>query len=222
MAISTGAALLGGALLGGATSLIGGNKAANASERAANLQAQQQQAALDYQKQVEELPLELRGEAAPLLAGFYGIGEQAPGAQQQLINQVMDSPFYQANTEQMEEAIMRNAARTGGLRSGDVQSALATEQSNLLQQGVNQQLQGLSAFAFPNLNTNAIANTMQGIGQTQAQGALGAAQARQAGYGGAANAITQGIAQGIQSGMFSPSQPTGMSDPFTQTGGFVF
>lgn len=192
------AAIIGGSLLGTAGSLIGGNQAAKASQRAADTQAQAQREALEYQKQVEALPLEYRDQALPALAGFYGLGG---GNQMDIINQVQDSPFYQANLDQMEEAILRNQAQTGGLRSGSTQSALSTNASNLLQGMTQQRLGGLSQFAFPQLNTNAIAQGMAGIGQTQGQGIIGAANARQAGYGGALNSIMQGINLGISEGI---------------------
>lgn len=198
MAISTGAAILGGSLLGAAGSIIGGNKAAKSAERAAKLQAQAQREALEYQKQIEALPLEFRDQALPALAGFYGLGG---GNQMDIINQVKNSPFYQANLDQMEEAILRNQSMTGGFRSGSAQSNLATGASNLLQGLTNQRLAGISQFAFPQLNTNAIAQMMQGIGQTQGQGIIAAANAKQAGYGGALNAITGGINLGIQQGV---------------------
>lgn len=203
MAISTGAAILGSAAIGALGSNIAGNKAANAAEDAAATQAAAQREALEYQKQVEKPVLDIRNQALPQLAGFYGIGEDT---QQDIINRVQSSPFYQANLEQMEEAIFRNQSATGGLRTGDTQSALATESSNLLQGLTNQQLQGMSAFAFPNLNTNAIAGRMAGIGQTQAQGMTAAAGAKQQGLGQALNAITQGITAYAN----QPQQPVGL------------
>jgi hypothetical protein len=84
MAIGTGLALLGGAALGAGASLFGSSKAAKgaqqaaatsagAQERGAEVQAQSQREALEYLKQREAIPQQLREQALQRLGGIYGI-----------------------------------------------------------------------------------------------------------------------------------------------------
>ena len=177
------ALLAGGSALG---SIIGGRQAARAAERASADQLAFQREALEYQQMIDELPLELRNEFLPMLADFYRGGE----GQQQYIDDVRASPFYQSQLQQGEEAILRQAGATGGLRSGNAQQALAMNSQNLLQNMVNQQLQGQASLSGLPLNTQGISNTLQNMGATSAAGTIGAAQARQAGYG---NALRYGM-----------------------------
>lgn len=176
--------------MGGLVSgLFGGDDAADASRDAANIQAQAQREALDYLKETEEIPQQFRREALSVLGGVAGL-PGGTGSQQALIDQARLSPLYEAiigTREQGEEAILRNAAATGGLRSGNVQQALADqaqqlEQSALLQ-AYNQQLGGLQSLAQTQTNPQQIANQISAIGQTQAQGITAAAQAQQSAAG---------------------------------------
>ena len=82
-----------------------------------------------------------------------------------------------------EEAILRNAASTGGLRSGNTQSAISefgTRLSNeALVNAYNQQLSGIQGLANIPTNEGQIGSTIAGIGETYAQGITSASQARQ-------------------------------------------
>ena len=205
-------AIGGGALIGGVTSYLGADSAADASISAANTQAAAQMEALNYLKETEELPQELREEALKGIAGAYGV-EGGEGSQQELINRAISSPLYgsiMGGKEAGEESILRNASMTGGMRSGNVQANLydynvQLENSALLQ-AYNQQMQGLQGLAGLPSNANQIAQYTAGIGQTQAQGQVAAGQAMQQGYQGIGNNV-MGVANlGIQAyaaGMFS-------------------
>ena len=112
------------------------------------------------------------------------------GSQQDFIAQVKQSPLYSAilgTGEAGEEAILRSAAATGGLRSGDTQSALYEYNQQLanraLLESYNQQVQGLQGLAGLPSNANQIASQMAGVGQTLGQGQIASAQAEQAALG---------------------------------------
>jgi hypothetical protein len=165
----------------------GGDEAAHAAMGAAGLQASYQKEALNYLKEVDALPRELREGSLKRLAGALGL-EGGEGSQQELISRALRSPLYGAimgGQEAGEEAILRSAAQTGGLRSGDAQHALydynVQLQNKALLESYNQQVQGLQGLAsLPSLAPT-IASQTNAIGQTLAQGHIGAAQAKQAG-----------------------------------------
>lgn len=165
----------------GLTDSTAGQKAYEAGIQGAQISADAQREALDYLKQTEELPLELRDRFLPQLADIFTGGE----GQQEFIDSARASPLYEAilgGREAGEQAILRNASATGGLRSGNVSGALTDYGSQLenraLLESYNQQLQGISGLANMPLNTNAIADTTAGIGQTLGQGLVGATQAQ--------------------------------------------
>lgn len=172
-----------GAITGGGDD----NDAADAAIEASQIQADWQTQALEYLKQKEELPQQYREGALGQLAGAYGV-EGGTGSQQDLINRAQASPLYSAimgGQRAGEDAIMRNAAQTGGLRSGNVQRNLydynTQLQNTALLESYNQQLQGLGGLAqLPSL-AQPIAQGMGNIGSTYAQGMVAAAQANQVG-----------------------------------------
>lgn len=165
-----------------------GSAAADASIRAAQIQAGAQREALDYLKKREEFPLEIREQALRGLSGLAGL-TGGTGNQEQLIERAIQSPLYGqilGGREAGEEAILRSAAATGGLRSGNIQEALYDYNTQLenqaLLQSYNQQLGLLQGLAgTPQVNPGLISQQISGIGQTQAQGIIAAEQARQAG-----------------------------------------
>lgn len=208
MAISTGAALLGGALIGGATSMIGAGQAAGAAESAAATSAQAQMAQLEYLKEREAIPQQFREEALTQLGGLYGL-EGGAGTQQALIERAQASPLYGAimgGREAGEEAILRQAGATGGLRSGNVQANLydynAQLQNQALLQSYSQQLQGLTGMANLPSNAPQIGQVMGNIGQTQAAGQVASGQAWQQGLQGIGDIAGSAAGQYLQySGM---------------------
>jgi len=163
-----------------------GKEAARAAQGAAATQAGAQREALDYLKSTEELPQQFREGALQQLGGLYGL-EGGTGSQQSFIDQARQSPLYSAmmgTQAASEDAILRNQSMTGGLRSGNTQDALAENAQSLqeraLLESYNQQLQGVQGMARIPSNTNQIAAGTAGIGQTLAQGQLGAAQGQAA------------------------------------------
>lgn len=169
----------------GLTDSDAGDRAAQSSVEAAEIAAQGQREALDYIKEVERLPQQYRGEALTQLAGIFGLpGGQ--GSQQQFIDQAMQSPIYQqmvGNRAQGEEAILRNASATGGLRSGNTNANLYDYNTRLeneaLTTAYGQQLQGLTGMANLQTNPGQVANMIAAPGNTTAQGIVAGAQAQQ-------------------------------------------
>ena len=88
----------------------------------------------------------------------------------------------------------------GLTRSGNTAQDLSLSNQNVLNSLVNQRLAGVSTLANQPLNTNAIANSMSGIGRTMGQGQIAQANAMQQGYGGMFDAIIQGTNEYNRSG----------------------
>lgn len=113
--------------------------------------------------------------------------------QQGAIGNIENSPFFKSQYQQAENALLQNAAATGGLRGGNFQEALADNRSNMLFNNVNQQLQNLSGVAA-NGQSAAAGLGGQGMqfGQNMAQGYGDIGQA-QAGYQLAKGQINSGL-----------------------------
>jgi len=177
-----------------------GKKSARAAQAGAELTAQGEREALDYQKEVEKIPLEIRNEFLPQLADIYRGGE----GQQQLIDQAKSSPLYgsiMGERQAGEEAVLRNAAAIGGLRSGNSRGALTDYGSQLenraLLSSYGEQLQGIQGLAGTQLNTNAIAQGIAAPGRTLGQGAIAQGQIRQAAQQNTNNAISSAFGSGL-------------------------
>ena len=148
----------------------------------ADVTAQYQSEALRYLQDVEALPRELRESALKRLGGVYGLpgGE---GVQEEMIERARRSPLYEAimeGREAGEEAILRGAAATGGLRSGGTQEALGRYASELerkaLLDAYGQEMGGLEYMAGLGGYAPQIAQTMAGVGTTLGMGRTAAAQ----------------------------------------------
>lgn len=192
-----------------------GAQAAAAATEASNIQAQAQREALQYLKEREAIPQQFREGALQQIAGLYGLAGGESGAEQALMSRAMSSPVYQAMTgglddfqaraiESGEEAILRQQAATGGLRSGNAQQALAglsadiglqvqNQQNQALLEAYKSQLGGLQGLASLPSNASQIAQTQAGIGQTLGQGVLSAGQAQAQGLVAGANARQQAM-----------------------------
>lgn len=157
-----------------------GSEAANATRQAANVQAQAQREALQYLREREALPQQFRESALRQLAGAYGMPGGVSG--QQFISAAESSPLYKAmmgDLPQMEEAILRNQSATGALRTGGTELMLAENQRRQRASALGGVLSGIQGMAQLPSNAQQIAGGMAGIGQTQAMGIQGAAQAQQ-------------------------------------------
>jgi hypothetical protein len=165
--------------------LGGGDDAADAATDAAEVQAQAQREALQYLKKREKLPSAFGDAALKGFGGEFGLTLDEDGEVisdgMSIIERAKASPFYNTAVADAEDAVLRNASVTGGLRSGNTNDNLARANNMVLENEYNRQLGGLQAIMGMPSNANNIAATMAGIGQTQGQGMVAAAQAEQAG-----------------------------------------
>lgn len=169
-----------GDVVGGIT---GADKAAQGAQQGAQISADAQRAALEYLKEREKLPQQFREGALNVLGGLYGLGGTNP---QDALAKITGSAAYQnvmSARDAGEEAILRTAGATGGLRSGNTIDATARYAGDLQREAFNQGLQGLTGLANLPSNANQIAQGTANIGNTLAQGQIAAGQAQQAGMG---------------------------------------
>lgn len=169
-----------GDVVGGIT---GADQAAQGAQQGAQISADAQRAALEYLKEREKLPQQFREGALNVLGGLYGLGGANP---QDALAKITGSAAYQnvmSARDAGEEAILRTAGATGGLRSGNTIDATARYAGDLQREAFNQGLQGLTGLANLPSNANQIAQGTANIGNTLAQGQIAAGAAQQAGFG---------------------------------------
>lgn len=157
--------------------------AGNAARKASGVQANYQKQALDYLKEREKIPQALREGALTGLGGEYGLTIGADGKavmSGSVLDRAKASPFYTEAVRLGEDAVLRNASATGGLRSGTASENLANVNQQALLESYQTQLQGLQGLGSLASNANNIAGMTQGIGQTYAQGITAQAQANEA------------------------------------------
>lgn len=178
----------------GFDSLTGKTAAKNASQ--AQQQASQQ--GMDEQRRQFDVLQQLMNPYVQ--AGQQGLSGQQDlmglngfDKQQGAIGSIENSPFFKSQYQQAENALLQNAAATGGLRGGNMQEALADNRSNMLFGNVQSQLQNLSGVASNGQNAAAGLGG-QGIafGNNMAQGYGDIGQAK-AGYQLAKGQINSGL-----------------------------
>lgn len=163
-------------------------------DKAAEAQSQSSEAGIAEQRRqfdaVQKI-LQPYVEAGTGALGGYGslLGLEGPEAQSAAIKGIEQSPEFEALIKQGEEGILQNASATGGLRGGNVQSALAQFRPSILSSLINQRYTRLgelaqlgqasaagtgSAGIFTGKN---ISNLLTQQGQAQAGAALAQGQA---------------------------------------------
>lgn len=108
------------------------------------------------------------------------LGLGGPEAQTAAIKALQEGPQMQALTQQGENAIMQNAAATGGLRGGNTQAALAQFRPQMLSQLIQQRyenLGGLTQIGQASAAGTGAAGMQTGQNIAQQYGQMGAAQA---------------------------------------------
>lgn len=137
-------------------------------------------------------PESLQGQRA--LVGLGGPEQEA--AQ---IARIEQSPLFQAQVRQGEEAMLQGASATGGLRGGNIQAALAQFRPGMLQQQIDLQFERLGGLTALGQRTAAAqAGAGMGLGEAIAglQGDIGASRA--------GRAMAEQQAQGrFQGGLFN-------------------
>ena len=203
MAISTGAAILGGSVLSG---LMGSSAAksaastqADAANRAADLQYKQWQEQVALQKPWLQAGETALNKLVPLATNYTPFG----------MDQFQQDPGYQFRLSEGLKALDRQAAARGGLISGaalkaagrygqDYASGEYQNAFNRYQTERAAQLQPLQSLAGVGQTTaqqigQAGTQMASNVGEAQAA----AAQARASGYTGAANALTGSLNTGL-------------------------
>lgn len=174
-----------------------GKKAEWAAEDATEASMSSQQAYLDYLREIDEMPREYRDASLAKLYDYY----TSPQDQQSTIDSAKDSPIYaeiMGTKDAGEEALMRTAGATGGLRSGNIQSNLYDYNTQLEKEALttayNTQyaeeqdvLTGLKGLAQIPTYESEIGSTMTSIGDTASESIMGLAQSQQASTESAAN-----------------------------------
>lgn len=194
MTFGLSGAALAGVAAGGAT-LIGGLAQADAAKSAGAAQERASMAGIEEQRRQFDKVQEL---LAPFVEAGKGalsqqealLGLGGPEAQQEAISSIEQGEQFKALTRTGEEAILQQAAATGGLRGGDVQAALAQFRPTVLSELIGQQFTRLGGLTQ--------------MGQTSAAGVGSAAQAtgtNVASLLGEAGAAQAGAAMGQAAGL---------------------
>lgn len=153
------------AVVGGA--VVGGLAQDRAADKAAEAQVEVSEAGISEQSQQFDKVVELLRPYTE--AGHRSIEEQnnllglnGPEAQAAAIEAIKGSPQYESLIKTGEEALLQNAAATGGLRGGNIQDALTQYRPQILSQLIESQFGKLGQVS--------------GLGQASAAGTGAAAQ----------------------------------------------
>jgi len=178
-------AIVGGSVIAGGMSLLSGLIQSSAAQKAAETQSAAAQTGIEEQQrqfdaaQEQMQPYTAAGQQALGAQGdLSGLGGAA--AQQAAIAGIAGSPEMAAMTAQGENAMLQNAAATGGLRGGNLQGAMAQFRPQLLSQLINQQYQrlgGLSQMGAGAASGMASAGMQHGVNVSDLLAQQGAAQA---------------------------------------------
>lgn len=146
----------------------GGLIASHGASKAANIQNQADQAAIqEQQRQFNITDQELAPFRQAGLGGLAGygdlVGTNGALAQSGAITGLQGSPLYQSLYRNGLEATLQNASATGGIRGGNTQMGLANFGADTLASVIQNQLGNLGSLA------------QLGLGATNSTGAFGAA-----------------------------------------------
>ena len=175
----------------------GSKAAAKGALKGSETAAAAQQASLEYLKEQEAVPSAFREAALGRMGAEYGLtldeqGNVISDGGGSMIERAQQSPLYQAILGAGDQAALRTAQATGGLRSGSAISGVAQNQQNALLQAYNQQLQGVQELANLPSYAPQIAQQTAGIGQTLGMGQTAAGQATAQGRGALLGGLMQG------------------------------
>lgn len=119
------------------------------------------------------------------------LGLNGNASQQSAIDAIQNSPLFQSQLQQGNNAILQQAAATGGLRGGNVQAAIGQFAPNLLNQAVQNQFANLGSLSSYGLGAaTGTGNAAQSMASQNSAlfGNIGQAQANSALLRGANNA----------------------------------
>jgi hypothetical protein len=208
-----------GPVIGAVASIGGGLIASSGTSSAAHAQQQSDAAAIAEQRRQFDLTrsdfapyLNAGKTALPQIQDLLGLNGNAKASA--AIDALKASPAYQSLYNNGQEAILQNAAATGGLRGGNTQGALANFGRDTLSSVISDQLARLGGLAGMGENaTGSVAN----LGQNTANSISGLLQA--SGNAAASGALSQaGIWSSVLNnlgsigqGLFPSGTPTGAS-----------
>jgi hypothetical protein len=190
-------AILGGALIGGISSIIGGSKAAKSAKSAANTATAEQRRQFDLVREDTASQRALGESATARLSRLYGYGPNGATSAPDM-GAFQESPDYQFNLQETQSAIDRSAAARGGLLSGRAvkegeryASGLASREYGSYVDRLMQQA-GLGS-AGVNTSANAGANAANNISNI----AVNAGAQRGSAYQGMASGVNSAVQGGI-------------------------
>lgn len=193
--------MVGGAALGVGASLYSGRKQAKAAEKAANLQAESAQKAIEAESQARDVARQDLMPFTQFGAGNLPALQQflTPEGQAGYLNE--NNPLFRAalanlNTQTAQQAAIRGRVGAGDTRQNYLQNwqaaalPLLQNQQNALFNAVNLGQSSAAGQANTALTSSGrISDLTTGAGAAQASGVVGAANAKAAGLQGAAQAI---------------------------------
>jgi hypothetical protein len=236
-------AIIGSAVVGG---VLSSNAQKSAAKTAAGAQTQAtDQSMAEQRRQFDAIQamfrpyVEAGGGALARQLDLTGVS--GPEAQQRAIQAIEMGPEFAAMTRQGEEAILQNAAATGGLRGGNVQASLAKFRPEVLSSLINQQYQrlggltqlGQASAGNQAASGQAFANNMSNLftqrGEALAGSALARGQANANMFGNIAGSIGFAAGRGLFGGKAPASPaydvsrdayPGQFTDPYSTGGSF--
>jgi hypothetical protein len=210
------AATIGATVVSGAMQSRAQRSAASTQAAAADRGIEEQRRQFDAVQELLRPFVESGTTALGQQAALIGVG--GPEAQRSAIQAIEQGPEFQALTRQGEEAILQQAAATGGLRGGNIQAALAQFRPQILSGLIEQQYNRLGGLAQAGQSSAAgvgtaamqtgtnVSNLLQQQGAARAGGALAQGQA----WGNVLGGISQ------YGGMIATGA---VANPFAATGG---
>lgn len=198
----------GAVVVGAVASSYAANKSAKAAQSAANKQSESADKGIAEERyrfdEIQKMLSPYVQAGVPALSAQQDLlGLHGNAAQGAAVGNIQNSPMFGQIAQQGEDAILQNAAATGGLRGGNTQGALAQFRPQLLQQMIDQQYQRLGGLtqlgqasaagvgaAGQQAGTN-ISNLYQQQGAAQG----GAAIAQGRAYGQMANSVAGAFGQ---------------------------
>lgn len=214
MAISTAAALLGAAVIGGGTSIIAGNKSAGAVKDAAAKTDETNRYIYDTTRADYAPYREVGYSALGKLAQMYGVGGggtasgggqpysynpeagsfNTGAASSQPYGGFQTSPGYQFRVDEAMKAIERSAAARGSFRSGATMDALQRRVQGVASNEYENYANRLAALAGVGQNaTGSTAAAGANYAQQQGQTNMAAGNARSSSYLNTGDAINKGL-----------------------------
>jgi hypothetical protein len=207
-------AIIGSAVVGG---VLSSNAQKSAAKTAANAQTQATSESMaEQRRQFDSIQALFRpyveAGGGALARQLDLVGNNGPEAQQKAIQAIEMGPEFAAMTRQGEEALLQNASATGGLRGGNVQSALSRFRPEVLSSLINQQYQRLGGLtslgqasagnqaAGAQTFANNASNLFMQRGDAQANAALARGQADANMWGNIAGSVGFAAGRGLFGG----------------------